>query len=174
MTETRMKRILPGFLWLIAASCVLAAGCSYSFTGSSVPPHLRTIGIPLFDDQSGSGEPGLREKLTNKLIEKFVQDNSLAVSDKSHSDSMLEGVIVTVRDEPSVVTQGESVTKRRVTVSLKATFQDMKLKKKVWEKQFSNWGDYEISGGPTARQSGIDAALDKLTEDMVLETVSGW
>lgn len=171
MTAARMKWKI---LWLIAATAVLASGCSYSFTGSSVPPHLKTIGVPLFDDQSGFGEPGVREKLTNKLIDRFVQDNSLEVADRSHSDSILEGVVVSIRDEPSVVTQGEAVTKRRVTISLKATFQDMKMKKKVWEKQFSNWGDYEISGGPAARQSGIDAALDKLAEDIVLETVSGW
>ena len=159
-------------LLLILASAV--SGCSYSFTGSSVPPHLKTIAIPLFDDQSGFGEPGLREKMTNKLIERFVQDNSLEVADKSRSDSILEGIIVNIRDEASVVTKGESVTKRRVTITVKATFQDMKLKKKVWEKQFSDWGDYEISGGPAQRQTGIDAAIEKLTEDLLLDTVSGW
>jgi hypothetical protein len=173
--DTRgMKTALLALAWLFTALAVLASGCSYSFTGSSVPPHLKTIGIPFFEDQSGFGEPGLREKLTNKLIDLFVQDNSLAVADRSHSDSILEGVIVAVRDEPSVVTQGEAVTKRRMTITVKATFQDMKLKRKVWEKQFSDWGDYDISGGPTARQSGIDAAIEKLAEDVLLETVSGW
>ncbi len=150
------------------------AGCPYSFTGSSVPPHLKTIAIPLLDDQSGFGEPDLRERLTNKLINKFVGDNTLEVADKSRSDSMLEGIITSVRDEPLVVTKGESVTKRRVTISVKATYQDMKLKKKVWDKEFSNTGDYEISGGPAQRQVGIDAAIEKLAEDMLIETVSNW
>jgi len=150
------------------------AGCPYSFTGSSVPPHLKTIAIPLLDDQSGFGEPDLRERLTNKLINKFVGDNTLEVADKSRSDSMLEGIITSVRDEPLVVTKGESVTKRRVTISVKATYQDMKLKKKMWDKEFSNTGDYEISGGPAQRQVGIDAAIEKIAEDMLIETVSNW
>ena len=165
-------RIIVFFLVFIALSG--CSGCPYSFTGSSVPKHLKTIAVPLFDDQSGFGEPGLREKFTNKLINRFVQDNSLEVADKSHADSMLEGTIVSVRDEPLVVTKGESVSKRRVTIAVKATFQDLKLKRKVWDKDLSNTGDYDISGGPAQRQVGIDAAIEKLTEDILIETVSGW
>ncbi len=163
--------LLTAVIALVLSGC---AGCPYSFTGSSVPKHLKTIGIPLFDDQSGFGEPGLREKFTNRLVSRFVQDNSLEVADKSHSDSILEGIIVTVRDEPLVVTKGESVSKRRITMTVKASFQDMKLRKKVWDKDFTNTGDYDISGGPAQRTTGIDAAIDKLTQDVLTETVSGW
>ena len=59
------------------------SGCAYSFTGASVPPHLKTIAIPLVDDQSGLGEPGLREKFTTELIQLFTSDNSLEVADRS-------------------------------------------------------------------------------------------
>jgi hypothetical protein len=165
------------FRWFIVVILLAAlsgcSGCPYSFTGSSVPPHLKTIGIPLFDDQSGSGEPGLREKLTNKLIERFRQDNSLEVVDRLRSDATLEGTIVSMTDQPNVITAGETVSRSRITMNVKAVFQDMKLKKKVYEKQFSAWGDYEI-GSATGRQTGIDAAIEKLAEDLLLETVSGW
>ena len=150
------------------------SGCPYSFTGSSVPSHLKTVAIPLLDDQSGFGEPGLREKFTNKLIDRFVRDNSLEVADKTHADSVLEGIIVSVRNDPLVVTKGESVTKRRVTITIKVAYHDLKLKKKIWDKQLSNTGDYEISGGLAQQQTGIDAAIEKLTEDILIETVSGW
>jgi hypothetical protein len=157
---------------LVFSTCLL--GCSYSFTGSSVPPHLKTIAVPLFDDQSGFGEAGLRELFTNKLISRFTQDNSLQIADKKDADSILEGTIVAVRDEPSVVGSGETVSKRRLTIVVNAAYQDMKLRKKVWEKQLSNWGDYEIGAGPAERQSAIAVAIEKLTEDILLETVSGW
>jgi len=166
-----MARI--GILCLVAA-VLTAPGCLYSFKGSSVPPHLKTVAVPLFDDQSGSGEPGLRELLTNKLIERFKQDNSLGVTDKTHADSFIEGTIASLTDQPLVVTAGEAVTKRHVTISTNVSYQDTKLKKKVFEKQFSNWGDYEVSGGPAQRQVAINAAMDKLSEDILNETVSGW
>jgi len=99
-------------LLLILPLLLQLSGC-YSFTGASVPPHLKTIAIPLFDDQSGSGKPGLRELLTNKLLEKFRQDNSLSITDKASADAILEGTITSVLDQPQVLVVGETVTKSR-------------------------------------------------------------
>ena len=152
----------------------LVAGCAYSFTGASVPPHLKTVAIPLVDDQSGFGEPGLREKFTTELVQLFTADNSLEVSDRNTSDSILEGAILSISDAPAVVSQGEQVTRRRVTVSARFAFQDKKLRKKVWEKTFSNWGEYDSGGGLSQRQVGLQEAMKKIGEDVLLETVSGW
>lgn len=165
---------------LMAALPVLVGltGCPYSFTGASVPSHLKTVAIALFDDQSGFGEPGLRERFTTELTNAFISDNSLEVAERSTADALLEGVIMSVADAPAVIGQAggqsDQVTKRRVTISVRATFQDMKLRKKVWEKTFSNWGDYDSGGGLSEQQSGLQDALKKITEDILLETVSGW
>jgi hypothetical protein len=163
--------------WLVAAAVLISgvAGCAYSFTGASVPPHLKTVAIPLVDDQSGFGEPGLREYFTNQLTTLFINDNSLEVADRTHADSILEGTIIGVQDAPAVIQPGEQVAKRRITMSARFAFQDMKLRKKVWEKTFSEWGDYESGGsGASQRQAGEQEAVRKLTEDILLETVSGW
>ena len=173
---------MPGALSLlcvpaaIAFSLFLASlpGCAYSFTGASVPPHLATIAIPLVDDQSGFGEAGLREDFTRELTDLFIKDNSLRVTDRSTADAILSGSIVSVIDAPSMVQQGEQVSQRRITMSAKFTFQDMKLRKKVWEKTFSNWGDYQSGSDVSQRQAGVQEAMRKLTEDVLLETVSGW
>ena len=148
-------------------------GC-YSFTGASVPAHLKTIAIPLVDDQSNFGEAGIREQFTTALTNLFISDNTLEVADRTHADAMLEGAIISITDAPSVVGQGEQVSKRRITMSAKFAFQDMKLRKKVWEKTFSNWGDYDSGGGLSQRQAGLEEAMKKITEDILLETVSGW
>lgn len=172
-----MKRLSATFAGIILASLVVAmmfTGCPYSFTGASVPPHLKTIGIPLVDDRSGFGEPGLRERFTTELTNLFINDNSLEVADRTNSDCILEGAISSISDAPSVVGSGEQVSRRRITMSVSFTFQDMKLRKKVWEKTFSNWGDYDSGGGPSQRDAGVQEAIRKLTEDILLETVSGW
>jgi hypothetical protein len=160
----------------LASSALLTTlvGCVYSFTGASVPAHLKTIGIPLVDDQSGFGEPGLREEFTQELTNLFISDNSLQVTDRSSADALLVGAIASISDAPSVVQQGEQVSKRRITVTVKYTFQDMKLRRKVWEKNFSNWGDYDSGGGLSQRKVGLQEAIRKITEDILLETVSGW
>jgi hypothetical protein len=155
----------------LLCGALVMAGC-YSFTGSSVPPHLKTIAIALFDDQSGFGEAGVREKFTNKLIELFTSDNNLEIADKTTADSILEGTITAIRDEPSVIAAGEQTKTRRVTITVHAVYTDMKLRKKVWERDFSQWGDYAT--GQETRTTAVDAAVNKITEDILIETVSGW
>jgi hypothetical protein len=151
---------------------IFLCGCAYSYTGSSVPKHLKTIAIPLFEDQSGFGEPGLKENFTKSLIDLFVNDNSLQIAERNTADSILEGSIVTVQDAPSVIAPGEQVSKRRVNITVHVVYQDLKLRKKVWEKDFSNWGEY--SAGSETRTVALTQAVNKVTEDILIETVSGW
>ncbi len=146
-------------------------GC-YSFTGSSVPAHLKTVAVPLFEDVSGFGEPNLREKLTRKVIDLIISDNSLQIADRTNSDSIIEGAITIINDAPSVIAPGEQVRTRRVTVTVKASYTDMKFRKKIWEKDFSRWGEYVQ--GSQSRTTAIDEAIRLIAEDMLIETVSGW
>ena len=163
-----------GFITTAFVCLAGLAGCSYSFTGSSVPPHLKTIRIPLFEDRTNTGEPAVREDFTNKLIERFRQDNSLDVTDQAVADCELEGFVSSLTDQPTVVAAGESVQKARITIGVQATFRDRKLKKTVYEKTFTAWGEYDIGADPAVRKAAVTTAIDKLTEDILLETVSGW
>jgi hypothetical protein len=162
------------FSLLLGCSAWFLAGCTYSFKGGSVPPHLKTIAIPVIEDQSAYGDPALRDALTRKLVDQFTNDNTLQLTDRNTADSMLEGVVTDVRDAPLVLQGGEQVAQRRITVTVRMTFQDLKLRKKIWEKNFSNWGDYPSGGGLTQRNEGATEAIRKLTEDILNETVAGW
>jgi hypothetical protein len=167
-----MRTVATTFLLIVVL--LHCTGCPYSFTGASVPKHLKTVAIPLVDDQSGFGAAGLRETFTTELTNLFISDNSLQVADKTNADSILEGVITSVLDAPSLVTQGEAVTRRRITITVTFAYQDKVQRKKLWEKTFSQWGDYDSGGGFSQREVGIREAIKKTTEDILLETVSGW
>lgn len=162
--------LLPGLVIVVNfTSC-----CSYSFTGASVPKHLKTIAIPVADDRSGSAETGLRESLTQKLIQRFIDDNSLQVTDKVSADAILECAIVSFNDAPAIVSAGENVTSRRITIGVKASYRDLVKKVTIFDKTFSEYEDYPQGGSLTERNTAIEKVLDKLTENILLETVSGW
>ncbi|UCE05762.1 MAG: hypothetical protein JSW07_19560, partial [bacterium] len=44
----------------------------YSFSGSSLPSHIRTIAVPMFENRTT--EFGVREDITDALINEFTQD----------------------------------------------------------------------------------------------------
>ena len=171
MSRIRMSDFI---LWLASCIPLLLAGCAYSFSGASVPPHLKTIAIPIVDDQSGYGDPALRQQFTTQLVDRFISDNTLQLGETNNADAVLRGVIVGVNEAPTVVAPGEQVTQRRLTVTVRMTFQDLKLRKTVWEKNFSNWGDFPSGGGASQRSVGLEEAIRKLTEDILNDTVSGW
>lgn len=153
---------------------VTISGCVYSFTGASIPADMKTVAIPVFDDISGYTEAGLREILTNSLIQKFIQDNSLQVVDRKYSDTILEGIIMALRDEPFVITGNEQVNSRRILIQVKVKFIDQRTKKQIWEKSFSQYSDYAVDGGLAAKQQAIQKVIENLTEDILIATVSDW
>lgn len=170
------KIVKQGIILLFAYSVIVNFnGCSYSFTGASVPQHLKTIAVPIVSDRSGSGEFNLGENFTNKLIQKFVDDNTLLVTDKLNSDSILEGTIVSLNDAPVVVTGNENISARRLTITVHTVYKDLVKRQNIFEKNFSDYGDYSTEGDIVAARLGaIDSAIEKITEDILLGVVSNW
>lgn len=164
--------VLPLFIIIVMIN--FAGCCVYSFTGASVPKYLKTISIPPALDRSSSGEPGLSDIFTNKLTQKFIDDNTLRVANKSTADATIDCVITSLTDMPVVVAAGENVTSRRITISVQVTYRDLVKKKTIYEKSFSNYGDYPSGGSLSLRRNAIETAIDHITDDILLETVSGW
>jgi hypothetical protein len=162
-------------LLLFIIPAVLNFGCCvYSFTGASVEPHLQTIAIPIAEDRSGAGEPGLRELLTDQLTQKFISDNTLRVTEKVNADAIIESTITSLSDAPAVVTAGEVISARRITINVRVVYKDLVKRRTIFDRSFSNHGEYSSSGGIAERKNAIEIAIDRITEDILLDTVSGW
>jgi hypothetical protein len=167
-------RFLLNGLFIIASLVNFTSCCSYSFTGASVPSHLKTISIPVADDRSGAGVPGLRELFTTMLTQKFIDDNTLRVSDRVNANASLDCTISSYSDAPAVVSGGNNVTSRRITIGIQVIYKDLVKRKNIFEQTFSNYGDYTGNGGLTEKNAAINIAVDKITEDILLAAVSGW
>lgn len=171
---TENKGIIIFFLFIVFFTINFNACGIYSFSGASVPSHLKSISIPIAEDRSGSGEPGLRELVTDKLIQKFIDDNSLQVSEKGKANANLECTVIGFSDVPNIVAAGENITSRRLTININVKYTDNVNKKVIFEKGFSNYGDYPPAGNLNDRKEAINIAIDRITEDILLSVVSGW
>jgi hypothetical protein len=164
------------YLTLIFVFClIIIEGCSYSFTGASVPSHIKTIAIPIVQDRSGSGEADLSDNFTNELIQFFLDDNTLQVTEKTRADAVLECTILSLSDAPSMISGNENVTTRRITIQVRAIYKDLVKRKTTFDRNLSNFSDYKSSENAVAnRIDAINAAIDKLSEDILLAVVSNW
>jgi hypothetical protein len=166
------------FLFVIML-VVKLSGCFYSFTGASVPSHLKTIAIPVFEDKSGSGEAGLRENFTNDLIQKFTDDNTLQVAPRTSADAVLDCTITSLSETYNSVTTDannrEAGSSKRVTITVRVIYKDLVQRKTISDKKYSEFANYDLTGNiVTNRQEAITTAIDRITDDILLGTVSNW
>lgn len=158
----------------ISALLLTLGGCIYSFRGASLPPGVHTVAVQVFDDRSGFGDPNLRMDLTNDLTRELIADNTLQVTNISTADAAIIGAVSSVNTQPTAVEGNQQVGKWRITVNVSIKFQNLKTQKIIWTKDFSNWGEYDPSQGPSNRDAGLTQAEDKLAEDILLAVVTNW
>lgn len=164
--DREMKNIRLLFMLIL-----LIAGCGYySFSGSSLPPHLETVAIPVFEDNTA--EFGIRESITEKLIEEFTRDNTLKIADERNADSIIEGTITNIRDQAGAYGTDETVQDIKVYVTVDVKFRDLTKRKVMWEERLTQWGTY-IPGEGT-REDGIEEAVNKIVDDIFNNSIAGW
>jgi Lipopolysaccharide-assembly len=177
-----LKVIVCAIVWclVIGSSAMLVAsldGC-YTFTGASVPPHLKTLQIPLAEDVSGLGDARNRDALTLRLAQVFRNDNTfVVVQDKG--DALLSATITGIQDATASVggsTTGVELERdRKVTVTIEVSYTDTIKKKKIFEKKsFSQFSVYQVAEGLQGRDGAIQRALRLVCDDVVLAVISGW
>lgn len=155
---------------MVIISLALASCGIYTFSPSATG-EIKTIAIPLFDNQTA--QSGLRESLTDQIAKGFVSDNTLRVVPESQADGIMRGTIVSYNREAYTYTSGEVVSEYKSTITLSVEFINRRSQKVVWEeKAMSNWGTYDAVS--ENEDLGKSRAVAKLVEDIINRTVKGW
>lgn len=145
------------------------SGClNYSFKGA-LPSNLRTVAVPPFNDNTSY--PGVRDNLTNKVVDAFVNDNTLKIVNEGNSDILITGTIMSIDQRASVVSQGETVDEYQLIVNVKVKCEDLLNTKVLWQRTISQYG---IMVNEDDRDAAIEEALEKVTEDILNNTLGYW
>jgi hypothetical protein len=147
------------------------SGCVYSF-GGSIPSDVTKIAIPLFDDNTSY--PGVRDDLTNLVIDAFIANNILQVVDESDADLLLTGTILSIRQQAAIITTGEEVDQFDVYVNVKVKCEHLKSGKVWWEKTIRRFGTMTGSGTQADQEDAIDQAVLQITDDILNNTLAYW
>jgi len=144
------------------------AGC-YSFKGS-LPPHLETVAIPLMENSTA--EIGLAEEITDLVLERFLVDGLLRVTTLEQADGVLRLTLTGISDAPFNYDENEQVTAIKVTLQVKAAFEDRVEGRERWNRGFSEWGDYDPDEG--TREEAIREAVEKIVLAVNQQLLSEW
>jgi hypothetical protein len=162
-----------GLLLLCAAGAILHCGI-YSFSGSGLPSHIRTVAVPVFENRTD--EIGIREHLTDAITEVLVTDGRLRVVGPETADSIIEGTVVDYREQAYTYDRSENVQEYIVRIYVDVSYQDVRNRTVIWEEErMEGWGTYDVSVSPPEDiDTGRERAIAKLAEDILNKTLSGW
>ena len=147
-------------------------GCGpYSFSGSSIPSHIKSVAIPIFENETA--EFGIKEKVTDALLENFISENILKISDKKNADSIISGTILKITDVPFTFDENEIVQEYRVTIYLNLVWHDQLKDNALFDGKINGWGVYPADS-PEERDEGIEKAIERLITEITNKTLSGW
>jgi hypothetical protein len=175
--STPPRRIRVRTLALMAVVGLVLAGCSYySFTGATIPSHLRTVAIPIAEDLTASPIPGLDDQLTELLIARFVRQTRLQLEpSETAADAVLNARIERYQNQPTAVGGGERAAQNRVTITIAVRYLDRLREEELLARTFSSHSEYDpLTEGIDGERRAAMEALRNIADDVFTSATSNW
>lgn len=164
MMTSKMQFIVFAMLLIITTGfteCYRPAG-----RGDWLPRHIRTIGIPPFQNQTQRFK--VEQRFTGALIDEVLRRaRSLSViPTDENADAVLQGTIRNYNLRPVLLDDFGRARLFEVTVTVALTVRDQTRNRVIFDNQnFIFRGEYEISGDPKTFFSEEGPAVDRLARD---------
>jgi len=153
-----------------AYSVVLVALTScipYGFTGGGLPPHIRTVAILPFDNQTPTAE--LPRQLTDALRTQLHDRLGLHDASEAKANAIVRGTIQRYEtDIPigfSANNKQATTASRMLQLVVDIEMIDQVTGKTLWQRKgLLAEGQYEERGEPTGRKQAIDRIVNTIIE----------
>ena len=160
----------------LAALLIIPPGCrvSYSFTGASISPSIKTINISYFPNNALLVIPTLSQTFTDAVKDRFSSQTSLDLV-TSGGDLLLEGDITGYSITPQAIQGNETAGLNRLMISVSVRFTNTQDESQNFESSFSRFTDFPSNQDITAVQDQlISDVTQQLVEDIFNKAVVNW
>ncbi len=148
-------------------------GCGYQMAGRGVtqlPPHLRTISIPVFENISA--EPTIQRPFTETLRRAFITDGRLRlVNDKSGADLVMTGTLTKYWIRAVAFNQFDIATEYWVYLEADVLVKDQVKNKTYLKQKLKTRWDYQadvvVTTSEIARQEALIQTYRVLSQRLV-------
>lgn len=170
-----MARIATYIILISIALSAISCTMSYSFTGASIPPEVKTIQIKQFSNNAPLVYPTLSQVFTDALRDKFQSQTSLIVVTEG-GDLVIEGEIVEYNTRPTAIQSDDVAALNKLTVGVKVTYTNTYDESQSFTNQsFTRYEDYDSSQDlNTVSDELVPIIIEYLVEDIFNKTVVNW
>ena len=160
------------FLVLMA----LSTGCkiSYSFSGASISPAVKTFSVQYFQNRAPLVQPGLSQYITDAVIDKCKGQTSLKYVNGT-GDVNFEGDITDYITRPLTVAADAQAAMNRFTISVKVKFTNTVDPTLSFDQTFSRYEDYDSNIDLSRVESDLSAKIvEMIVEDIFNQAFVNW
>jgi len=161
------------FVALIFTACKI----TYSFTGASIAPNVKTFSVYYFPNRAKLVNPNLSQLLTqgqDGLENKLIKQTSLNQI-KENGDLEFSGQITEYDVKPMNISKGDLAAQNRLTISIKVKFVNNKDHEQDWEKTFTEYEDFDSNRSLSdAEDALVTEIIKKLADDIFNASVANW
>ncbi|MFV1951473.1 MAG: LPS assembly lipoprotein LptE [Nitrospinota bacterium] len=152
--------------------CQSITGCGYHLVGlgSSLPPHIKSIAIPLFSNKST--EPGIERELTGSVREWFITDGRLKVVEEGEADMILKGEINRYSLRPVSFDSQDNVTEYWVEMDISVKLKDVIENKVLIDQVLKSKWDYGVNKELVSTEARRIAAIKDASRDFAQRLIS--
>jgi hypothetical protein len=176
LTHKNLKH-LRGFLLFIFVIWITGLTCckvSYSFSGASISPQVKTLSVQYFQNRAPLVQPGLSQYLTDALIDKCKSQTSLATVN-GLGDVNFEGEISDYNTRPLTVAADAQAAMNRFTISVKVKFTNSVEPDLSFEQTFSRYEDYNSNIDLSVVEKDLSARIvEMIVEDIFNQAFVNW
>jgi len=156
---------------IIALSLALASCSIYSFSGSTLPPHIKTIRIPLF--ANATLEPGIGDDVTTELSKEIL--GSQLRPGGEDADATISGTVTRYTNQPQTFGAGGAsvnVEQYIVRISADVEFHDNRKDEQIYKGTVAGEGLYNFESEDEL--IGREKAIKNLVEKIIQNSVQMW
>lgn len=163
-----MKNILIILLCIVSLSCEV----QYSMLDTSIDAD--TFSVAIFEEQAANAPAGYGITFT-EFLRDFVVSRSKLKMKTEDADIEITGKVVSYFTSPVSIQSDEVAATNRLTVVLSVSVINNKEEKQSFEKNFTQFSDYESSDDlSSVEEALLDDINEKLAQDIVNQLSSNW
>ena len=159
---------------VLSTAIFTACKVSYSFTGASIAPNVKTFSVYYFPNRARLVNPNLSQQFTDGLQEKLIRQTSLNQITES-GDLEFSGQITEYDTKPMNIQEGDISALTRLTIGIKVKFVNNKDHDSDWEKSFTAYEDFDSNLSLSQEEDRLVVEIiKKLTDDIFNASIANW
>ena len=150
------------WLFVLVIYCLFFSGCGYHLvgTGNALPPHIKTIHIPVFEN--ASSQPEIHRQLTSFVLQSFISDGRLKIVNKNDADLVVDATLSYYNLRNVAFSSQDLVSDIIIELHIDLKVTDQVKNKIFMKKELKQQWDYksttDLAYTETARLEALDQA----------------